>query len=228
MEHFMAIRAYLRASTVDQDADRARESLTKFVAGQGARVTTFYVENASGASLERNELDRLIDESRPGDVLLVEGVDRLTRLDREDWKTLKHRLASKGILICAKYVPMTHDVLQATQAQRSDWAHDAVKAALRDLMVELAAAKAREDYEVRRERAEQGIAKRRAQDAAGETDRPGYGGRKADADQHRKIIDLRKRGMSYSEIEDMLQTTRPTIARALRAVGMLKVNSQIT
>ncbi len=217
----MAIRAYLRASTADQDADRARESLTKFATEQGARITTFYVENASGASLERNELDRLIDEARAGDVLLVEGIDRLSRLTQEDWKTLKQRLSSKGILICAKFVPMTHDVLQVSQAQRSDWAHDAVKAAIRDLMIELAAAKAREDYEVRRERAEQGIAKRKALDAAGKTDRPGYGGRKADAEVHRKIVDLRNRGMSYSQIADTLGTTRPTIARALRAAGML-------
>ncbi|WP_092253087.1 recombinase family protein [Bradyrhizobium sp. Rc3b] len=218
----MAIRGYLRASTVDQDAERAKDSLTKFATEHGARVTTFYVENISGATLERSELDRLIDESRAGDVLLVEGIDRLTRLSQDDWKTLKHRLASAGILICAKFVPMTHDVLQATQAQRSDWSHDAVKAALRDLMIELAAAKAREDYEVRRERAEQGIAKRKAKDAAGETDRPGYGGRRADADVHRRIVDLRRRGMSYSEIVDTLGTTRPTIARALRAAGMLE------
>lgn len=220
----MAIRAYLRASTADQDADRARESLTKFATEQGARITTFYVENASGASLERNELDRLIDESRAGDVLLVEGIDRLTRLTQDDWKTLKQRIAAKGILVCAKFVPMTHDVLQATQAQRSDWAHDAVKAAIRDLMIELAAAKAREDYEVRRERAEQGIARRKAKDAAGETERPGYGGRKADADMHRKIVDLKGRGMSYSQIVDTLGTTRPTIARALRAAGMMEVS----
>ncbi|MCA7988920.1 recombinase family protein [Burkholderia vietnamiensis] len=218
----MAIRAYLRASTVDQNADRARETLMAFAAEHGVKRLTFYTENASGAKLRRAELDRLIDESEPGDVLLVEGIDRLSRLTQDDWETLKRRLRDTGLLIVAKYVPMTWDVLDASQKQRVDWSHDAIRAALRDLMIELAAAKAREDYEVRRERAAQGIAQRRARDAAGLTDSKGYAGRKADADMHRRIVDLRQRGMSYSQIADTLKTTRPTIARALRAAGLLR------
>ncbi|MFM0496779.1 recombinase family protein [Paraburkholderia caledonica] len=217
----MAIRAYLRASTADQDAERARDSLAKFAAEHGAKVTAFYVENASGTKLNRPALDDLMDEAHAGDVLLVEGIDRLTRLTQDDWEALKDRIRAKKLLIVAKYVPMTHELLAATQAQRVDWAHDATKAALRDLMVELAAAKAREDYEVRRERAAQGVERRRARDAAGLTGTKGYAGRKADADMHRRIVDLKHRGMTYSQIADTLKTTRPTIARALRAAGLL-------
>ncbi|MDR5811514.1 recombinase family protein [Caballeronia sp. LZ019] len=216
----MTVRAYLRASTADQDASRARESLTTFAADHGVKRLTFYTENASGAKLERAELDRLIDESEPGDVLLVEGIDRLSRLTQDDWETLKRRLRDAGLLIVAKFVPMTWDALKATQAQRTDWTHDAIKSALRDLMIELAAAKAREDYEVRRERAAQGIAKRRELEESGAVPKA-YAGRKADADMHRRIVDLRTRGMSYSEIVDTLRTTRPTVARALRAAGMI-------
>jgi len=117
---------------------------------------------------------------------------------------------------------MTWELLEATQAQRHDWTHDATKTAIRDLMIELAAAKAREDYEVRRERAAQGVERRRAKDAAGLTENKGYAGRKADADMHRRIVDLRQRGMSYSQIADTLKTTRPTIARALRAAGLMQ------
>jgi Site-specific recombinases, DNA invertase Pin homologs len=78
----MAIRAYLRASTADQDADRARDSLTSFAAEHGSRITAFYVENASGTKLDRPALDDLLTEAHAGDVLLVEGIDRLTRLTR--------------------------------------------------------------------------------------------------------------------------------------------------
>ena len=217
----MAIRAYLRASTADQDAERARDSLAQFAAEHGAKVTAFYVENVSGTKLNRPALDDLLDEAHAGDVLLVEGIDRLTRLTQDDWEALKERIRTKKLLIVAKYVPMTHELLTATQAQRVDWAHDATKAALRDLMVELAAAKAREDYEVRRERAAQGVERRRTRDSAGLTDTKGYAGRKADADMHRRIVDLKQRGMTYSQIADTLKTTRPTIARALRAAGLL-------
>jgi DNA invertase Pin-like site-specific DNA recombinase len=216
----MTIRAYLRASTADQDADRARESLTAFATEHGVTIDTFYVENASGTKLDRDELGRLIDESKKGDVLLVEGIDRLTRLTQDDWESLKDRISNAGLLIVAKYVPMTWDALTAKQKQRVDWSHDAVKTALRNLMIELAAAKAREDYEVRRERAAHGVERRRQRDAAGETETAGYAGRKADAKMHARIVELRKAGFSYSRIVDTLKTTRPTISRALKAAGL--------
>lgn len=53
----MFIRAYLRASTKEQNAERARESLIQFAAqhgqhGQhGQRIAAFYIENVSGATL---------------------------------------------------------------------------------------------------------------------------------------------------------------------------------
>ncbi|MBB2999783.1 DNA invertase Pin-like site-specific DNA recombinase [Paraburkholderia tropica] len=195
--------------------------MSAFAAEHGARITTFYVENASGTRLDRPALDELLTEAHAGDILLVEGIDRLTRLTQDDWEALKDRIRSQRVLIVAKYVPMTWKLLEATQVQRNDWAHDATETALRDLMVELAAAKAREDYEVRRERASQGVERRRQRDAAGETETAGYSGRKPNAEMHRRIVELRKAGFSYSRIVDTLKTTRPTIARALKAAGVV-------
>ncbi|CAB3781268.1 hypothetical protein LMG28138_01159 [Pararobbsia alpina] len=102
------------------------------------------------------------------------------------------------------------------------WIGDAMHAMLNDLLIEIAAAKAREEYELRRDRAAQGVDRRKARDAAGETDSKGYAGRKADADMHVRIVELRTAGFSYSKIAATLKTTRPTIARALRAAGMLE------
>lgn len=66
----MFIRAYLRASTADQDANRAKQALKDFVAGfDGQRIATFYIENTTGTKIERLELMRLIDESVAGDIL---------------------------------------------------------------------------------------------------------------------------------------------------------------
>ena len=70
------IRAYLRASTDDQDATRAREDLERFVTERGLKVAAWYTENESGAKLDRPELFRLIADAHVGDVLLVEQVDR--------------------------------------------------------------------------------------------------------------------------------------------------------
>lgn len=85
----MNARAYLRASTSEQDASRAREQVEAFAAERGLPIVGTYVENESGAKLARPELFRLIADLRPGDVLLVEQVDRLSRLTDADWRKLR-------------------------------------------------------------------------------------------------------------------------------------------
>src|SRR4051812_49363050 len=88
----MFVRAYLRASTDEQDATRAREQLQSFATEHGLRIAAFYVENDSGSKLSRPELFRLLKDAHPGDVLLVEQVDRLSRLTGDDWERLKTEL----------------------------------------------------------------------------------------------------------------------------------------
>ena len=56
-----------------------------------------YVENFSGTKLERPTLNRLLDEAQPTDILLVESVDRLSRLSQDDFSTLKQRIKAKGL-----------------------------------------------------------------------------------------------------------------------------------
>ena len=84
------IRAYLRVSSDDQKASLAREALETFCDAKGVRVASWCIENASGTTkADRTELVRLIDDAQPGDVLLIEQVDRLTRLTKGDWEKLK-------------------------------------------------------------------------------------------------------------------------------------------
>ena len=97
----MFVRAYLRASSEDQDADRAREQLKAFAADRGLRIAAYYVENESGAKLARPELFRLLADSQPGDILLVEQVDRLSRLTAEDWEAPQGR--ASGAVGCASW-----------------------------------------------------------------------------------------------------------------------------
>ena len=71
----MFIRAYLRASTEEQDAGRARDLLAQFAADHDKTIASVYLENASGATADRPELLRLLKDARKGDVLLVESGD---------------------------------------------------------------------------------------------------------------------------------------------------------
>ena len=52
----MFVRAYLRASTKEQDARRAKEKLRRFARERDLKIAAYYIENESGASLKRPEL----------------------------------------------------------------------------------------------------------------------------------------------------------------------------
>src|SRR5277367_6079426 len=101
----MRARAYLRASTTEQDATRAREQIQAFATERGLDIVGWFIENESGAKLQRPELFRLLEDSKPGDVLLVEQVDRLSRLTDADWRKLRATIDTKAVRIVALDLP---------------------------------------------------------------------------------------------------------------------------
>lgn len=180
----MFVRAYLRASTAEQDATRAREALEQFAAEHGQAIAAQYIENASGARADRPELLRLLADSRAGDVLLVESIDRLSRLPADDWNTLKAAIDSKGLRIVALDLPTSHQGMRDTAG---DEFTGRMLAAINGMLVEMMAAIARKDYTQRRERQAQGIAKAKAEGA--------YKGRPVDADLHQRVRELLGAGL---------------------------------
>src|SRR3954452_14383304 len=98
-------RPMLARSTNEQDASRAREQVEAFAQERGLRIVGTYVENESGAKLQRPELFRLIKDSAPGDILLVEQVDRLSRLTAADWNKLRTELNARQIRVVALDLP---------------------------------------------------------------------------------------------------------------------------
>ena len=100
----MFIRAYLRASTAEQDASRAR-ALSMRCGRAGLVDSARYVENESEAKLHRPELFRLLAGCEPGDVLLVEQVDRLSRPTSADWIKLRAEIDTKHVWIEALDLP---------------------------------------------------------------------------------------------------------------------------
>lgn len=199
------IRGYLRASTEDQDASRAKQDLLEFSQDRGLKVASWYIENESGATLKRPELMRLIEDAQPGDVLLLEQVDRLARLTQGDWETLKGMIQNKGLRIVALDLPTSHGLMQT--AQGDDFT-SRILGAINAMLLDMLAAVARKDYEDRRRRMDQGITKAKA---AGK-----YQGRKADLEMHRRIKTLRDSGLSWSDIQEALKVSRGTIAKVLK------------
>ncbi|QQQ13194.1 recombinase family protein [Aeromonas media] len=194
------IYGYLRASTDEQDANRAKEQLIEFAQSQGQQIAGWFVENESGASLKRPELFRLLDIAQQWDCLLVEQVDRISRLNGEDWESLKAIIKAKGVRIVALDLPTSHQLMTT-----GDEFTSRMLDALNSMMLDMLAAIARKDYTDRRRRQAQGIAKAKAEGR--------YKGRPIDAALHEKIQLALSAGWSYSKIEDMYKCSRATIAK---------------
>ena len=148
----MFVRAYLKASTEDQDASRARGDLDRFASERGLAVAAYYVENESGAKLHRPELFRLLSDCGPGDLLLVEQVDRLSRLSTGDWDTLKAEIAARHVRVVALDLPTSWLMARSETDAFTERMFDAINGMLLDVL----AAIARKDYEDRRRRQAQG------------------------------------------------------------------------
>ncbi|WP_444889320.1 recombinase family protein [Microbulbifer sp. DLAB2-AA] len=188
----MFIRAYLRASTEEQNANRARASLDAFVEPYGQRIASYYVENQSGATLQRPELNRLLSDSQPNDVLLVEQIDRLTRLSNNDWSELKSQIQAKKLRIVSLDVPTSYLALDRGRVSNGDQVIEAILEAINNMLIDLMAAMARKDYESRQHRQRQGI---EAAKKAGK-----YQGRPADKDRHQLVRYFREeKGLSLAE-----------------------------
>ena len=98
-------RCYLRASTDAQDATRARSQVEQFAHDHGLVIAGWFIENEFGAKLQRPELFRLLGDSKPGDILLIEQVDRLSRLTAADWLKLRNELDARHIRVVALDLP---------------------------------------------------------------------------------------------------------------------------
>lgn len=203
----MFTRAYLRASTDDQDASRAKGDLEAFAVEKGLTIAACYLENESGASLKRPELFRLLSDCRPGDILLIEQVNRLSRLNAVDWERLKAEIATRRVKVVALDLPTSH---MLAKADPDDFTARMLEA-VNGMMLDVLAAVARKDYEDRRRRQAQGIAKAKG-------DKAKYPGRIEDAERNAGLMKMLASGMPWSEIITTAKCSRSTLARLAKRV----------
>ncbi|MBY0296837.1 MAG: recombinase family protein [Methylobacterium sp.] len=200
----MFVRAYLRASTDEQDAQRARDQLHAFAAERGLTIVAWYVENESGARLERPALFRLLADAHPGDLLLVEQVDRLSRLTADDWERLKAEIATRQVRVVALDLPTSWMMATGTTDAFSSRMFEAVNG----MMLDVLAAVARKDYEDRRRRQLQGQARAKAEGR--------YRGRIENTERNAGIAAMLRVGMTWSQIQAAAGCSRATIAKVAK------------
>ena len=152
----MKARLYLRASTKEQDALRAEELLTQFCATNNIDIVNTYIENFTGTKLARPQLNQLLEDAIESEILLVESVDRLSRLPQNDWEKLKLMINEKGLRLVVVDLPTTHTLLNADDLTSS------ILRIINNMLLDLMATMARLDNDKRIERINQGLQRAKA------------------------------------------------------------------
>src|SRR5690606_3251090 len=198
MGSIMTVRIYVRASTKDQDAERALSDLIEFSNEYGSEYVE-YVENESGTKLNRPILTRLLNESKQGDILLVESVDRLSRLEQSDFEILKQQIKGKGLRLVVADLPTTHVINSGMTGE--------ILNVINSMLIDLLATMAKLDNDKRKERIKQGL------------ERSGYKptGKKANTAKHERIKHLLSvGGMTKEEIAKAVDCGIATVYRVAK------------
>lgn len=194
----MTVRIYVRASTKDQDATRALADLVAFSTDYDDNYVE-YVEHFSGTKLDRPALAKLLKDAEQGDILLVESVDRLSRLSQDDFAILKQRIKDKGLRLVVADLPTTHTVSEGMTGD--------ILRVINDMLIDLLATMAKLDNDKRRERIKQGLAN------------SGYKptGKKPNTTKHNRIRELASQtNMTKEEIAKAVDVGVATVYRVLK------------
>ena len=194
----MTVRIYVRASTKNQDATRALAELVAFSTSYDDNYIE-YVEHFSGTKLDRPALAKLLKDAEKGDILLVESVDRLSRLSQDDFAILKQRIKDKGLRLVVADLPTTYTVSGGMTGD--------ILTVINHMLIDLLATMAKLDNDKRRERIKQGLAN------------SGYKptGKKPNTTKHNRIRELDSQAnMTKEEIAKAVGVGVATVYRVLK------------
>jgi DNA invertase Pin-like site-specific DNA recombinase len=192
-------RIYMRVSTDAQDLTR-QEAIVASARAAGFYVAGIYREKASGARADRIELLRMIDDLQPGEAVVAEKIDRISRLPLEDAEKLVASIRAKGARLS---VPGIIDLSEL--AAGAQGVARIVLESLQDMLLKLALQMARDDYEDRRERQRQGIELAKAANR--------YAGRKTNTAMHQRIAALRAGGSSIAQTAKLAGCSESQVKR---------------
>jgi DNA invertase Pin-like site-specific DNA recombinase len=196
------MRRAVERTGAQQDARRAQKALESFASERNLKIAAnLYVENESGASLSRPELARLLSDCQPGDVLLVEQVDRPSRLSAANWDRLKEEIKKRGVRVVALDLPTSWQMATAGADEFTSRMFEAINSMMPDMI----AAIARKDYDDRRRRQLEGIKKAKAEGR--------YRGRKEDVERNAAIVKMLESGQSWNSIVKVTGASRSTLSR---------------
>ena len=192
-------RIYLRVSTEEQDLTR-QAAIVDSTRAAGCYVAGIYREKASGARADRPELLRMIADLQPGEIVVAEKIDRISRLPLVEAEHLVAAIRAKGAKLAIPGVVDLSDLAATAQGVAK-----IVLESVQELLLKLALQMAREDYEDRQERQRQGVELAKL---AGK-----YVGRQADTAMHSRIVALRTGGNSIAKTAKLAGCSESQVKR---------------
>ena len=147
--------------------------------------------------MDRPQLSKLLDDANQGDILLVESVDRLSRLSQDEFAILKQRIKDKGLRLVVADLPTTHTI-------SNDGMTSEILRVVNDMLIDLLATMAKLDNDKRKERIKQGLAL------------SGYkpNGKVPNTAKHNRILELANNGnMTKQEIANAVGVGVATVHR---------------
>lgn len=192
-------RIYLRVSSQEQDLQR-QESIIDDARTAGYYIAGVYREKASGARADRPELLRLIGDLQPGEVVIAEKIDRISRLPLPEAEKLVATIRGKGARLAVPGIVDLSEIAADAQGVAK-----IVLVSVQEMLLKLALQIARDDFEDRRERQRQGIDQAKANGK--------YAGRQADAATHERIVALRMGGNSIARTAKLAGCSESQVKR---------------
>lgn len=141
----MTVRAYCRVSTTEQreegyGLDAQRTTIRDEAQRRGWTSIAWYEDGKSGKDMDRPDMTRLLDDVKPGDVVVVSKLDRLSR-SLSDFAALVERAQHEGWTVQALDLGVdlstpVGELVASIMAALAQWERKVIGARTKDALAE--------------------------------------------------------------------------------------------
>ncbi|MDP5168533.1 recombinase family protein [Pseudomonas syringae] len=178
-------RIYMRVSTEDQDI-RRQDAIIDSARVAGYYIAGVYRDIESGVRYDRPSLLRMIEDLQPGDVVIAEQMDRLSRGPLIEAEKLIATLKAKGARLSVPGIVELNELSENADSMTRIFV-DHTQEFLLKVLLQLA----HDDWLRRRERQRQGISRAKQEGK--------YKGKRPNRALHARIVALREAGQTIAE-----------------------------
>lgn len=184
------VRIYIKAAKNQEDIAQ-QEGLVMMVNAQGYAVSDIYLEQVKDGA-NRPALAKLLRELEPGEIVVFENLEHISRLPMEKLEALLEGVKSKKASIA---IPGLIDLEpdSCDQAEIKGLVFRTRQELLQDVILYIA----RKEYGERRRRQMEGIERAKS--------KGNYKGKQANLEKHRRVLELRRTtNMTLKEIAEQV------------------------